>query len=122
MPNASAFDKSYLNLGANIQPDSFTDAITAKAGGGQAGATLLINACNRISVCATAGDSTLLPPAAGGWIIQVSNGGAASCNVFPAVGEQVNALGTNTAFALAAGKSALFFSTAALQWSSILSA
>lgn len=86
------------------------DAITARAGGGQALATLLGFGANVVTVCATIADSVILPPGAaiGGNVIHVKNLGAASCNVFPPSGGAINALPDNTAIAVAAG-AALFF-------------
>lgn len=86
------------------------DAITARAGGGQALATELGFGANVVTVCASGGDSVKLPPGAavGGNVIHVKNLGAASCNVFPPSGGAINALADNTAIAVAAG-AALFF-------------
>lgn len=88
------------------------DSLTAFAGGGQASATTLGFGANVVTVCATNGDSVKLTSAAliGGNLVFVKNLGAASCNVFPPVGGEINALGDNTAFAVAAGASATFIS------------
>jgi len=43
-------------------------------------------------------------------------------DVYPDVGSQINNAGANVIFALAAGKTAIFFTTAAGTWHSILSA
>ena len=98
--------------------------LTAFATGGQASATPIATPVARVTVCATAGDSVKLPATTGKVSTQVfvANGGAQSCNVFPATGEQINALGANAAFAVAAGKTATFIVTAAGQWHAILSA
>lgn len=98
------------------------NALTARAGGGQALATPLTAGINRVTVCATLADSSLLPPSFAGARLTVSNFGAASMNVFPATGEQINALGANAAFAVAAGKAALFECPVVGTWQSILSA
>jgi hypothetical protein len=87
---------------------SAQDGLTALAGGANPGTDLGQFALNRFSTVGTAGDSASLPPATQGRIVGVKNGGANSMNVFPASGQQINALGADTAFALAAGKSALF--------------
>lgn len=102
---------------------SYTDAITAHAGGGQGSALQLTTVLNRITVVGTAADSVKLPVAAPGLQITVTNGAASnSANVFPSTGDQINALGANAAFALAAGKTATFYSTVAGQWHALLSA
>ena len=99
------------------------NALTAKAGGGQGSATPLPAVINRVTTVASANDSVLLPAAAPGLQITVTNAAATnSANVFPGTGDQINSLGANAAFALAAGKTVTFFSTVAGQWHSILSA
>lgn len=78
-----------------------TDTITAHAGGGQAAATVLTTHVNRVSVCATDGDSVVLPAAfSEGYEITIINDGAASCDVFPASGDYINNLAVDTAFRL----------------------
>lgn len=102
---------------------SYTNGITAFAGGGQASATQLLTDLNRVPTVATAGDSVKLPDAVVGRSIFVKNAHAAnSLNVFPKTGESINALGANAAFAVAAGKSAHFYCVLTGQWDSILSA
>jgi len=56
--------------------------IVARAGGGNANATLLNGWLNTVTVCATAADSVMLPPGYAGAEITVVNRGAASCQVF----------------------------------------
>jgi hypothetical protein len=75
--------------------------ITAFAGGGQGSATQLAKDINRVTTCATSGDSVKLPAGVAGMKIVVINDGAASMNIFPATGEQIDALGVNAAYALA---------------------
>jgi hypothetical protein len=100
-----------------------TDNITAHAGGGQANATPLTTSLNRVTTVASAGDSVVLPASFAGAEITVINAAAAnSMNVFPAVGDAINALGANNAFAVAAGKTATFYCATAGQLHSILSA
>jgi hypothetical protein len=104
------------------------DSITAAAGGGQANATLIISQINRITTVVTAADSVKLPPASAqgavpsGTEVTITNAAAAnSANVYPATGDQINALGVNAAFALAAGKTASFTAFSG-QWHAMLSA
>jgi hypothetical protein len=102
---------------------SYINGLTALAGGGQTGATLLSKTFNRITTVASSGDSVVLPAAAPGLTITVKNAAATnSTNVYPAVGDAINALSANAAFALAAGKSAQFTSYVAGTWDTILSA
>lgn len=104
-----------------VYPLMLTNALTAKAGGGQAGATLLGNLF-RIAVCATGGDSCLLPSAVPGATLEGYNAGAASANVFPQVGDAINSGGANAAFAVATTKGARFTCTVAGTWNAVLSA
>lgn len=102
---------------------SVHNGLVAKAGGGQSGATLCDADINRFVTVATAADSGLLPPSVPGMEITVNNAAAAnSMNLFPATGEQINAAGANAAFAIAAGKSAVFSCAVAGQWHAVLTA
>lgn len=79
--------------------ESTTDAIVARAGGGQGLATPLTSKFNRVATVATAADSVLLPAALAGLAIRVRNDGANAMNVFPqSNGDIINALAVNTAF------------------------
>lgn len=101
-----AFDNITIN---KVYKRSATTALTATAGGGQANALPLPSIMNEIGTVATAADSVLLPKAYAGMSIIVKNNAAAnSLNVFPFVGDQVNALSANAAYALAVTKLAEF--------------
>lgn len=101
---------------------------TATAGGGQTNAYQITAGSTQVTTVASSGDSVKLPVSTGsvngggGLIIFIANGGANSMNVFPETGGQINALGSNAAFALASGKSAIFFCGADGQWYAILTA
>lgn len=102
---------------------SYTNAITAHAGGGQASAVPLTTVLNRITTVATAADSVLLPASSPGVQITIANAAAANaCNVFPQTGDQINVLGANAAFSLVANKTATFYCMNAGQWHSNLTA
>jgi hypothetical protein len=102
---------------------SYANALTAHAGGGQGSATPITTMMSRFTTVATGNDSAILPTSVPGMNIVISNAAASnSMNVFPDTGGQINALSTNAAFALAAGKTATFYCTVALQWHAILSA
>lgn len=96
--------------------------LTAKAGGGQSGATALNLGINRVSTVGTAGDSLILPSYSGGLVLMVVNATATSMNVFPPVGGTVNALSANAAYAIAAGKTVVFFQASDGAWYANLSA
>lgn len=106
--------------GAN-QTYSFAEGLTAFATGGQASATPVTTGTARFTTVATAGDSAVLMLAAPGLAITVINNGAQIMNLFPAVGDQINNLGANIAFAIPAGAAADFYSTLAGTWHSVMS-
>jgi len=105
-----------------FQYESTQDGLTAHAGGGQAAASQITAMNARITTVATAADSVVLPPSKAGLIIYVTNAAANSMNVFPAIGDTINALAVNTALAVAAGKTCAFVCYTAGQWHSLLSA
>lgn len=98
-------------------------SITAHAGGTQAAATPINSAITLIAVCATAGDSVVLPPATGGQLLWIINAGAASCQIFatPGLGT-INGIANGTGIALAAGKSITLISPIPAAWFGVLSA
>jgi len=103
--------------------DSYTNGITAYAGGGQTNAVALTATYNRITTVATAGDSVKLPAAIAGSRTVVFNKAAAnSLNVFPATGDAINALSANAAYALAATKGVEFICCVTGIWDTNLSA
>jgi hypothetical protein len=117
--SSKAVDQGFF--GAGLTPA--TNGIVAHAGGGQALAVPLTSDVNRIVTVVTAGDSVLLPAAAPGMQVTVINAAAANAaNVFPAVGDTINALAANAAFSLVAGKVATFYCAVAGFWNAVLSA
>lgn len=108
-------DMGMARLGRN-------SGLTANAGGGQANGTPLNLGINRFSTVATAGDSATLPTYSGGLVIMVVNATATSMNIFPNSGGTINALSANAAYALAAGKSVIFFQAVDGNWYANLSA
>ena len=101
---------------------SSTDGLTAHAGGGQGSATALVSMLNRVTTVATNADSVILPTGVAGMNIVVINAGANSLNVFPDTGSMINGGSANAAVALAAGKTATFYTTLAGAWHMMLSA
>lgn len=95
---------------------SATDAITAKASGNQTNGTQLVSDINRVTTVATAGDAVLLPTAAPGLEICVINAAGNAMNVYPAVGDAVNALGANAAYSQGATSVCVFYCTVVNQW------
>jgi hypothetical protein len=122
---AGQWDSQGLATGyaGSLETYSSVNGLVAFAGGGQANGTPITAMMNRFVTVATAADSGKLPAAVLGLSIVVINAAAAnSMNVFPATGDQINALGANAAFALAAGKTATFYCVNAGQWHTILTA
>lgn len=105
---------------ANIP--SVANAITATAGGTKAAAFVLTADMNRISVCATAADSVLLPPAKVGATMAIANDGAASCQVFGAGTDTIDGIATATGVAIATTKRRIFWCTVDGNWNSLLGA
>jgi hypothetical protein len=101
---------------------SYQYGLVALAGGGQTGGTLISRTFSRFTTVASAADSALLPSAASGLTFTIKNGAANSMNLFPGVGDQINAAGANTAFAIAAGKMAQVSCIAPGIWEVLLSA
>lgn len=105
-----------------------TAGIIAHSGGGQASATALSAAINIIATVSAAGDSVILPSGnsiAGGSMVVTNAAAANSASIFPHAGDSINALSPNTAFGLAANKTAIFYcytSAGAGFWNSILTA
>lgn len=98
--------------------------LTAHAGGTQAAAFPLAGSSRyRVTTVGTAGDSVSLPLAAGQALVLI-NASATSMNVFAFNGssDTINGTAGSTAYALAGGKVAEFFSAGAGAWNVMLSA
>lgn len=98
------------SLGAAIPTYSTADSrqqiqgLTALAGGGQSGATLLPSEWIVVETVANIADSVILPTITSNLIglhVVVRNIAANSANVFPASGQTINALAANAALACA---------------------
>lgn len=99
------------------------DGVTATPSGSQATALLINAMTTRVTTVATAGDAIELPLSSGGLFLTVVNAAATNAmNVFPRPNEQINALGANNAFSVAAGKACFFVGTSKGQWHTVLSA
>ena len=73
---------------------------------------------NRITVCATAGDSVALPPAVGGQEIVVLNAGTGACQVFAdaSTSDTINGVAAGTGVSLATATAATFYAFAPGTW------
>jgi hypothetical protein len=81
---------------STLLADSAANAVTAFAGGGQTNATPLTAQNNRISICATAGDSVRLPASVAGLEVIVYNAGAADAQVYGAGTDTIDGVATAT--------------------------
>jgi hypothetical protein len=115
-----------LSLGGGVNGNFFTlssvDALTALAGGGRTGATAITANITRFSVVATSGDSSVLPVAAPGLFIEVINDGAAPMQVFALGSDTIDGTAGATGVSLVNAKRAIFSSTVAGKWVSLVGA
>lgn len=110
-PGFRLFDGSALNtLFSRIFQGGLSrkDTITATAGGTKAAAIQLDKSLNHITVCATNGDSALLPKAIAGSIVVVRNDGAANASLYGKGTDTIDGAATANATALNAGVSKMF--------------
>jgi len=91
---------------------SVNTALTALAGGAQAGTALTAD-INVVTTVATAGDSVQLPVAVSGMEIRVINRTVTSLNVFGQTGDGINGGGANVAYAVAGNVEAICTTTGA---------
>ncbi len=99
------------------------DGLTARAGGGQASATLIPEVVARVGTVATAADSVKLPPAEAGLVVCLVNGHATnSMQVFGSGTDTINDVATATGVSQAAGKAAIYFCPVAGKWYLVLGA
>lgn len=111
----------------SLQTSSFRDAITAHAGGTQAGAvslaaTIMSNTINRITVVASAADSIALPVSAPGLQVTCINASASNAmQVFGQSPDTINAVATATGVSVPATKTANFYCVVAGAWHMLLS-
>lgn len=114
-----------INSPRTIQPmfllsiKSVQRGLTAATGSTQATGIQITSDLVEISVCANAGDALTLPRAKQGMSIIITNHGAASADIFPAVGEYINEAAVNTAKACAADASLLLWCYQDKYWESL---
>lgn len=96
------------------------NAVTASTGSTQATGVPVTTAITRVTTVAVAGDALTLPKAKAGMSLVVINAAAAnSMDVFPAVGDSVNALAADAAYAQAANKAVMFVCAVDGLWHSV---
>jgi len=112
----SGFAGAFPTLGS-------TDNITASATQTQVAGTPLVTPLNRVVTVASAGNAVTLPVSKSGMVITVTNAHATnSIQVFPGLGDAINALGANAAYSVAATKTVQLVCNSAGQWHTLLSA
>jgi|GEM_PF-2529485 len=104
----------------NFPTFSYQDAMSG-AGANQATATPIKTCQNRFTTVGS-GTGAVLPVAAGGMSIVVMNAGANSLQVYGNGSDTINGVAGATGVALAAGKTAEYFTTVAGAWHQLLSA
>jgi len=104
----------------SFQTMSSTDAMTA-AGTNQATATPIKTMQNRFTTVAL-GTGAILPVAVAGMNLVVVNAGANPMQVYGTGADTINGIAGSTGIALAAGKTAEYFTTVAGAWHQLLSA
>lgn len=115
------FVSALLNDGFTFRA-STANGITADTNANQANATALPASWNRITTNGAANGGVKLPAATPGILIRVTNVAANSANVYPQSNEAITGLSANSAFALAANKTAEFSCAVAAQWDAVLTA
>lgn len=111
----------------NFPTQSATDAMTASATQTQAAGTPITTVISRFTTVASNNNACTLPVSAPGMELTIINAHASNAiQIFPNAGgtttEQINALGANAAFSLAATKVVTIVCTVAGQWHTQLTA
>lgn len=96
--------------------ESFTDNVTAHAGGGQALATQLTTEMTRVTTVATAGDSIKLPPSQAGLTLFVTNHGANAMQVYGSGTDTIDDVAAATGVSQMANSEVIFCCFTAGQW------
>jgi hypothetical protein len=104
----------------NTQIFSVTNSITAFAGGGQTGGTVISSASNRVSTVASSGDSIKMTssPVLGKQYF-IRNDGANACNLYPPVNGQINSLGLNLPLSIPAASQIIIIAFSSTQFYTI---
>lgn len=108
---------------SGIHPEGFnfsstTISITAEPGGIQ-GDQALTTEVNAISVCAATNDSVTLPEAAAGKHCYISNRGAETLQIFPALNDNIDNGAVDASKTLVAGAKVHYYAINAVSWESV---
>jgi len=96
--------------------ESAADNITAFAGGGQAGATMITTEVARITTVATAGDSVALPNAIAGLTLSLTNHGAKPMQVYGQAGDVINDIASASGVSQMIGSEVIYFCPTNGKW------
>ncbi len=96
----------------------FAGSLTAAGNASQANAYAIAHNSNHFTTVGATTNSSRLPNIVGSAysIYFVRNDGANGLNVFPAVGESINALAVNNSYPVLAGTGAMFVKVSDTQW------
>lgn len=107
-----------FGFNGRLWTESYSDALTAHASGGQASATQLASMFNTVSTVATAGDSVQLPVSQPGLSVCVNNTSANPMQVFAQNGssDTINTIAGSTGVSQMAGSQVWYTCTKAGAW------
>jgi len=106
----------------NLSKKAVQAGVTAGTTQTQAGGIQVEKEVVEISVCANAGDTLRLPFAVQGLQILIINRGANSSDIFPNVDDDINEVGADTAYALAADASVICTAIDQTHWECLIQA
>lgn len=101
---------------------SYANALAAKAGGGQSGATPITATQNQFTTVASDHDSALLPVSVAGMWVVVTNFSGHILDVYAAASEVINAISALSPYTISDAKVAIFFCPKAGNWYTVLTA
>lgn len=117
--NITNTNSNFSNVNAALAAASggggftFSDSLTAHAGGNQTSALLLISAINRVTTVASPGDSVKLPLATGGQVVAIINDTSTSLQAYGSGTDTINDVATATGVAVPPNSLSFFNSTTA---------
>ena len=112
-----------MGYAGNFPTSSYTEGVTAHAGGGRASAVAIVTEMTRVTTVGTAADSVVLPAAVPGMQLTVINAAASNAvQVFANGSDTIDGTAGATGYSQAAGKTVTYFSTAAAAWHKMISA
>lgn len=118
MQDGSTSMSGNLSMGAGtFITKSVTAGIVASTTQTQ-GERILISMINEVSIVANASDVVTMPSAVAGYEVKVFNNGANALQVFPFLGDNIDATGVDASVTLAVGDSIIFVAYDTTNWES----